>query len=204
MSTYTKLAFPSAISNTTNKLLLHSCCAPCSSAIMETLIANNINYTIFFYNPNIYPLEEYAIRKQENMRFANKHNIPFIDADYEHTSWILATKHLANEPERGKRCSVCLQIRLQKTADHAASNDFSIFATSLGISRHKDLELINACGNAIAANYNNLKFWDINWRKVCSPQLMQTISKRENFYRQKYCGCIYSFNKKINNKTIEQ
>ena len=188
MNTYAKLTLP----NNANKLLLHSCCAPCSSAIMETLIANHVNYTIFFYNPNIYPKQEYELRKNENIRFANKHYIPFIDADYQYNDWLLATKDLAQEPERGKRCTICFQLRLEQAAMYCVSNNFNIFTSSLGISRHKDLAIINSCGLAIASRYDNLIYWDHDWSKTCSPQLMQSISKRENFYRQKYCGCIYS------------
>ncbi|MGM7311193.1 epoxyqueuosine reductase QueH, partial [Acinetobacter baumannii] len=88
-----------------NKLLLHSCCAPCSGEVMESLIESNINFSIFFYNPNIHPVKEYLIRKEENIRFAEKHNIPFIDADYDTDNWFARAKGMENEPERGIRCS---------------------------------------------------------------------------------------------------
>jgi hypothetical protein len=159
---------------------------------METLIANSIDYTIFFYNPNIYPQQEYELRKTENIRFAIKHNIPFIDANYKQELWLSATKDLANEPERGKRCTICFQLRLKEAAIYCVNNGFTLFTSSLGISRHKDLATINNCGVEIASQYDNLAYWTYDWRKACNPQLMHTISKRENFYRQKYCGCIYS------------
>ena len=86
-------------------LLLHSCCAPCSGDIMKRLLDSNINYTVYFYNPNIHPHEEYLLRKEENMSFSIKYNIPFIDADYNPRTWFKMTKGMEMEPERGKRCS---------------------------------------------------------------------------------------------------
>lgn len=189
MNKYHELTLP----NKANKLLLHSCCAPCSSAIMELLLANNINYTVFFYNPNIHPTEEYELRKNENLRFANKYNIPFVDLDNNQEEWFKATKHLAAEPERGKRCTICFNLRLEHAAIYCVQNNFTVFTSSLGISRHKDMTVINNCGINVAARYNNLTYWTYDWRKVCSPQLMAEISQQENFYRQKYCGCVFSF-----------
>ena len=90
------------------KLLLHSCCAPCSGELMEALVASEINYTIFFYNPNIHPRKEYEIRKEDNIRFAQKMNVPFVDADYDTSNWFARVKGLEFEPERGVRCSACL------------------------------------------------------------------------------------------------
>ena len=191
MHIQTKLILP----NNTKKLLLHSCCAPCSSAIIIVLLESNIDFTIFFYNPNIYPKEEYELRKNENIRFANKYNIPFIVADTDFDKWPLETKEFAKEPERGKRCSICFKLRLEKTAKYCNQNNFDIFTSSLGISRHKDLNTINNCGIEIASKYKNLTYWDCNWRKICDPKFMKKISEQENFYRQKYCGCIYSLPK---------
>jgi len=91
----------------THRLLLHSCCAPCSGELMEALLENNIQYSIFFYNPNIHPRREYEIRKNENIRFAEKHNIQFIDADYDKDHWFARAKGLEQEPERGIRCTLC-------------------------------------------------------------------------------------------------
>ena len=91
-----------------DKLLLHSCCAPCSGEVMETLIESGIDFSIFFYNPNIHPVKEYLIRKEENIRFAEKHRIPFIDCDYDTDNWFARAKGMENEPEKGIRCTMCL------------------------------------------------------------------------------------------------
>ncbi len=97
-----------------NKLLLHSCCAPCSGEVMEAILASGIEFTIYFYNPNIHPLKEYLIRKEENIRFAEKFNIPFIDADYDRQNWFDRAKGMEDEPERGIRCTMCFDMRLKK------------------------------------------------------------------------------------------
>ncbi|MFH4354954.1 MAG: epoxyqueuosine reductase QueH [Neisseriaceae bacterium] len=180
------------VPNNQNKVLLHSCCAPCAAEIMEAMLASGIRYTIFFYNPNIHPLREYTLRKEENKRFALKNNIPFVDADYERDEWLNRAKGLEWEPERGKRCTMCFDMRLERTALYAVENNFPVFATSLGISRWKDLSQINGCGHRAAERYSNIIYWDFNWRKKGGSQRMIEISKREGFYQQEYCGCIYS------------
>ena len=97
-----------------NKLLLHSCCAPCSGEVMEAILASGIEFTIYFYNPNIHPLKEYLIRKEENIRFAQKFGIPFIDADYDRQQWFDRAKGMEWEPERGIRCTMCFICALKK------------------------------------------------------------------------------------------
>ena len=178
--------------NKESKLLLHSCCAPCAGEIMEAVAASGIDTTIYFYNPNIHPKEEYEIRKDENIRFAKKLGFDFIDADYDKDNWFERIKGLENEPERGKRCTVCFDMRFERTALYAHENNFKIFATTLGISRWKDLEQINNSGLKAAKRYNGLGFWDFNWRKQGGSSRMLEISKKEKFYKQEYCGCVYS------------
>ncbi len=178
--------------NGEKRILLHSCCAPCSGAIMEALLTFDIDYTVFFYNPNIHPLKEYEKRKKENKRFATKHHIPFIDADYDSDQWFERTNGMAFEPERGRRCTMCFDIRLERTALYAHENDFKVFTSSVGISRWKDLQQVNECGKHAASLYPGLIYWTYNWRKKGGAQRMITLAKRENFYRQNYCGCIYS------------
>ena len=178
--------------NKEKKLLLHSCCAPCAGEIMEAVAASGIETTIYFYNPNIHPKEEYEIRKDENIRFAEKLGFDFIDADYDKDNWFERIKGLENEPERGKRCTVCFDMRFERTALYAHENNFKIFATTLGISRWKDLEQINNSGLKAAKRYNSLGFWDFNWRKQGGSSRMLEISKKEKFYKQEYCGCVYS------------
>ncbi|MCB2301524.1 epoxyqueuosine reductase QueH, partial [Acinetobacter baumannii] len=174
------------------KLLLHSCCAPCSGEVMESLIESNINFSIFFYNPNIHPVKEYLIRKEENIRFAEKHNIPFIDADYDTDNWFARAKGMENEPERGIRCTMCFDMRFERTALYAYENGFSLISSSLGISRWKNMAQINDCGIRAASHYPDIQYWDYNWRKNGGSSRMIEISKREEFYQQEYCGCVYS------------
>jgi predicted adenine nucleotide alpha hydrolase (AANH) superfamily ATPase len=174
------------------KVLLHSCCAPCSGEVMEAIAASGIEFAIYFYNPNIHPREEYELRKQENIRFAEKHGIPFIDADYDTDNWFKRVKGLEWEPERGARCTMCFDMRFERTALYAHEHDFPIITSCLGISRWKNLEQINACGVRAAGRYPDMHYWEFNWRKKGGAHRMLEISKEEHFYQQEYCGCIYS------------
>jgi epoxyqueuosine reductase len=183
---------PLSLPDGADKLLLHSCCAPCSGEVMEALIHSDIDFTIFFYNPNIHPRQEYDIRKDENIRFAEKHGIPFIDADYDKDNWFDRTKGLEDEPERGVRCTVCFDMRFERTALYAHEHGFPIYSSSLGISRWKNMEQINDCGIRAANRYPGLEYWTYNWRKQGGSARMIEISKREQFYQQEYCGCVYS------------
>ena len=178
--------------NGQKKVLLHSCCAPCAGELMETFIYSNIDLTILFYNPNIHPREEYEIRKNENIRFAKKMNIPFIDADYDRDNWFQRAKGMEQEPERGRRCSMCFDMRFERSALFAVEHGFHVFTSSLGISRWKDMIQINQSGIRAASRYPNLVYWTYNWRKQGGSQRMYEISKREQFYQQEYCGCVYS------------
>ena len=175
-----------------SKLLLHSCCAPCSGEVMEAIMASNIEFAIYFYNPNIHPKQEYEIRKEENIRFAEKHNIPFIDADYDTDNWFARVKGLEWAPERGERCTVCFDMRFERTALYAYENGYDVISSSLGISRWKDMKQINGCGERAAARYDDLVYWTYNWRKQGGAARMIQISKAEGFYAQQYCGCVYS------------
>lgn len=174
------------------KVLLHSCCAPCSGEIMHALHLKDVDYTVFFYNPNIHPQSEYEIRKQENMRFADKYQVPFVDADYDTDNWFARTCGLEQEPERGQRCTVCFDMRLERTALYAYEQGFTVFTSSLGISRWKNMQQVNECGVRAANHYANLTYWTYNWRKQGGSQRMLEIAKQERFYSQEYCGCIYS------------
>ncbi len=174
------------------KVLLHSCCAPCSGEVMEAIRASGIEYSIFFYNPNIHPVQEYEIRKQENIRFAEKHGIEFIDADYDVDNWFQRVKGFENEPERGHRCTLCFDMRFERTALYAWEHGFDTICSSLGISRWKNMSQINDCGERAAARYPGMAYWTYNWRKGGGSQRMIEISKAEHFYQQEYCGCVYS------------
>lgn len=159
---------------------------------MEKLLAAGVDYTIYFYNPNIHPQQEYIIRKDENKRFADKHNIPFIDADYDKDNWFERVKGLEWEPERGKRCSACFDMRFERTALYAKENNFTLISSTLGISRWKDMDQINGCGLRAAERYEGMEYWTFNWRKQGGSERMYQIAKKENFYKQEYCGCVYS------------
>lgn len=175
----------------TQNLLLHSCCAPCAGEIMEALQASKIQFTIYFYNPNIHPKKEYLLRKDENIKFAEQMNIPFIDADYDRDEWFKRAKGMENEPERGIRCTMCFDMRFVKTAEYAKKHGFDVISSTLGISRWKNMSQINECGEKAAALYK-LIYWTYNWRKSGGSQRMIEISKREQFYQQQYCGCVFS------------
>jgi Uncharacterized protein conserved in bacteria len=159
---------------------------------MEAVSASDIKTTVYFYNPNIHPQEEYEIRKDENKRFCDKLGFKFIDADYDKDNWFERIKGLENEPERGKRCTQCFDMRFERSALYAHENGFNVYATTLGISRWKNMEQINNSGKRAAERYVNIHYWDFNWRKKGGSSRMIEISKREEFYQQEYCGCVYS------------
>lgn len=172
-------------------MLLHACCAPCSSAIVEWLIAHQITPVIYYYNPNIYPLEEYEKRKNESIRHAESLGLQWIDDDYRHDTWQCAVKGLENEPERGQRCVACFLHRLTATAKKAQELGIPFFATTLASSRWKNLEQINAAGLQAAETYG-VTFWAQNWRKDGLQERRNELLKEYGFYNQKYCGCEFS------------
>lgn len=186
------------------KVLLHACCAPCSSAIVEWMLGHGIEPVIYYFNPNIYPLEEYEIRKNESKRHAESLGIQWIDDDrfrtgasqqssYEamHAAWRCAVTGLENEPERGKRCEMCFYHRLEATAKKAQELGIAFFATTLASSRWKRLEQINAAGNAAALKYG-ISFWAQNWRKEGLQERRNELLKEYGFYNQLFCGCEFS------------
>jgi predicted adenine nucleotide alpha hydrolase (AANH) superfamily ATPase len=183
-------------------VLLHACCAPCSSAIVEWLLAHEIQPVIFYYNPNIYPLEEYEIRKNESKRHAESLGIEWIDGDYDHESWLHSVCGLEQEPERGKRCEECFYHRLFVAARKAQDMDIPYFATTLASSRWKNLEQINAAGIKAAEMVNKypkdsvvhepVTFWAQNWRKDGLQDRRNELLKEYKFYNQQYCGCEFS------------
>ncbi len=181
-----------AVPGDEQRVLLHSCCAPCAADIMSEMKRSGIDFTILFYNPNIHPAKEYLLRKSENMRYADKLGVAFVDLDYDTDHWFARVKGLEYAPERGARCTACFDMRFERSALYAVENGFRVFTSSLGISRWKDLEQINRCGEKAAARYNGLRYWTFNWRKGGGSQRTLKISKAEHFYQQEYCGCVYS------------
>jgi len=174
------------------EILLHTCCAPCSSAIVECLLANKVRPVLFYYNPNIFPDQEYNKRKAECVRHARMLDLHFVDADYDHAKWLEVVKDLENEPERGARCLQCFKLRLTATAIYANDNGFKVFATTLATSRWKDLKQIEAAGASVAAMFPNLVFWAHNWRKGGLMERRNQLIRTYGFYNQSYCGCEFS------------
>ena len=181
-----------------NEVLLHACCAPCSSAIVEWLLANGVQPTIFYYNPNIYPREEYEIRKQESKRHAESLGIRWIDGDYNHQEWLQGVCGLESEPERGRRCEQCFTLRMNETAKKANELGIKYFATTLASSRWKSLEQIERAGLAaekmVSSQSSALspRFWAQNWRKGGLQERRNQLLKELHFYNQQYCGCEFS------------
>ena len=178
--------------NKDDKVLLHSCCAPCSSAIIECMMANGIHPTVYYYNPNIYPFEEYEIRKAEAKRFVTSQGLSFVDADYDYDGWKECVCGMENEPERGRRCLQCFKMRLLQTAHYASEHGFTVFTTTLASSRWKSIEQINEAGQWAAAQVDGVTFWEQNWRKGGLQERRNQLLREYGFYNQLYCGCEFS------------
>ena len=178
----------------TPSLLLHSCCAPCSSYVLEYL-SQFFNITVLYYNPNISPKDEYLYRLQEEKRFISemkfKNPVKILDCDYNADEFFTVAKGLEKEPEGGKRCEKCFDLRLDFTAKTAKTNNFDYFATTLTISPLKNANLINQIGESLAEKYN-VKYLSSDFKKKEGYKRSITLSKEYNLYRQNYCGCIYS------------
>ena len=174
------------------RILLHSCCAPCSAAIIECLLANHIRPTIYYFNPNIYPLEEYLHRKDEAQRHVTALGLDFIDGDYDHALWRQSVSGLEQEPERGRRCLQCFTLRLTAAARTTASLGLTVFTTTLASSRWKRLDQINAAGRQAAALVPGTLFWEQNWRRGGLQERRNQLLREHAFYNQQYCGCEFS------------
>ena len=145
-----------------HRVLLHACCAPCSSAIVEWLLQHDIEPVIFYFNPNIFPVEEYEKRKEESKRHAEHLCVKWIDGDYDHEQWLQQMCGLESEPERGRRCEACFYVRLKATALMAQQLGISHFTTTLGSSRWKSLDQIERAGMAAEQVAENVHFWAQN------------------------------------------
>ena len=174
------------------EVFLHACCAPCSSAIVEWMLAHEVRPTIFYYNPNIWPCEEYEIRKQESKRHAESLGLRWLDGDYDHGVWLQTVCGLENEPERGRRCECCFRQRLTATALEARRQGFSWFTTTLASSRWKSLEQIERAGHDAEAAVEGTHFWAQNWRKGGLYERRNQLLREYGFYNQQYCGCEFS------------
>ena len=173
------------------KLLLHSCCAPCSSYVI-TYLYDYFDITILYYNPNIYPYEEYKKRKDEQIRLiSNFKGVKIIDCDYDNDIYNEVIKGLENEPERGSRCTKCFYLRLDKTGEIAKKNNFEYFGTTLTVSPYKNAKLLNEIGEDISKKYD-IKWLYSDFKKDDGYKKSIELSKKYDLYRQDYCGCIYS------------
>ncbi len=177
------------------EILLHACCAPCSSAIVEWLLHNGLRPVIFYYNPNIWPRNEYDIRKNESKRHAESLGLRWIDGDYDHEAWLHGVCGLEQEPERGRRCELCFRLRLTEAAREAQRQHLRFFTTTLASSRWKSLEQIERAGKAAENDVPGTVFWAQNWRKGGLYERRNQLLKEYDFYNQQYCGCEFSLRK---------
>ncbi len=173
-------------------LLLHACCAPCSSHTLLYLY-DYFNITVYFCNPNIAPEKEYEFRKSELKRLISELglDVRMIDEDYNPTPFYELAKGLENLPERSERCQKCISYRLRKTAELAGKINADYFTTTLTISPHKDSDFINKCGGELAKEYN-IPYLFSDFKKHDGYKHSIQLSAQYNLYRQNYCGCIYS------------
>lgn len=174
------------------KVLLHTCCAPCSSAIIECLLRHGVTPTVYYCNPNIFPTEEYEIRKNECSRYAQSLGLEIVEDDYDHGGWLDEMRGLEQEPERGSRCLRCFKHRLLRTAGYAHEHGFKVIATTLASSRWKSLGQIEEAGLFAVSQYPGVTFWAQNWRKGGLSERRIQIIKEYGFYNQRYCGCEFS------------
>ncbi len=172
------------------KLLLHACCAPCATSVIERL-KEKYDVELFFYNPNIHPKREYAIRLDEIKRLCNYHKINLAIGDYDVDRWFRMTKVFKSEPEGGKRCTVCYAMRMFETAKLAKEKGFDYFTTTLSVSPLKDYRRIKRIGEQLSLKFG-VKFEDTDFKKKDGFKRSVELSKEFGFYRQDYCGCVYS------------
>ena len=170
------------------KIVLHACCAPCASYPIRKLIDDGYKPVVFFYNPNIYPYKEYKIRKDELEKYCHKIGIDFFEDKYEIKKFYQAIKGFEFEPEKGKRCDICFNLRLDKTANFAKESNILYFTTTLTVSPHKNSNQIFEQGKLIAKKYN-LDFLEYNFKKQDGYKISRMIARENRMYAQKYCGC---------------
>lgn len=180
-----------------SRLLLHSCCAPCSGAIIEALVANEIRPAVFFSNSNIVPLSEYELRRSELERYCRSLGVETVNDEYDHRAWLDTVRGLEHEPERGLRCLECFKFRLRRAARYACCNGYDVLTTSLASSRWKVLDQVNEAGIAACTEASEmygrpLIWWGQNWRKGGLQPRRNEIIHEQNFYNQTFCGCEFS------------
>ena len=173
------------------RLLLHSCCAPCSSHCLSEL-SPQIGVTVLYYNPNLDCAEEYEKRKREQLRFLRETGLAdFLDCDYAPEEYLAAVRGLEEEKEGGARCAVCFRLRLERTAREAKARGFDYFATTLTVSPLKNAKLINTIGFAVAEE-TGVKYLPSDFKKRGGYLHSVRLSEEYGLYRQDYCGCAFS------------
>ena len=178
------------------KILLHSCCGPCSSTCIERL-KQNFDVTVFYYNPNIYPQSEFNIRLENQKKVATYFsNVKIISPNYCEDEYLQEVKGLESEREGGKRCEKCFYLRLKKTAQYAKDNGYDFFGTTLTVSSHKDEQKINVIGEQISAEVG-IPFLYSDFKKHDGYKRSIELSKQLGLYRQNYCGCRFSLRRDV-------
>ena len=170
------------------KVLLHICCGVCAAGAAEQLLSEGFEVTGYFYNPNIYPYEEYQRRLEATRKVAEELNFPLEEGLYEPDEWMAATESLKEEPEGGKRCEVCFRYRLEDTNRRLNESDIDYFTTTLTIGPRKPADIVNRIGVEISRE----RFVVRDFKKKAGFQRATTLAKEWGIYRQNYCGCIYS------------
>lgn len=181
-------------SGKTPSLLLHSCCAPCSSSVLECL-SDHFKITVFYYNPNIEPFEEYQKRAGEQKRFLSvlktANPVSFTEGPYDNESFHAIAKDRENEKEGGSRCFLCYELRLRKAAEFAKANKFDYFTTTLSVSPYKNAQVLNEIGARLAEEYG-IAFLFADFKKKDGYKRSIELSRQYGLYRQNFCGCVYS------------
>lgn len=173
---------------TKEKILLLSCCAPCSCAVIEKLAQEGADFAVAFYNPNIRPEAEYEKRREENERVCRFYGVPFVALEYDNERWRCLTSGLENEPERGRRCSVCFYMRLKRVMEYAKENGYTAVASVLGVSRYKNLTQVNEAA-AKASKETDMPYVHVEGRKGGMQERRQHLIGALGLYNQDYCGC---------------
>jgi len=177
------------------RLLLHTCCAPCSTHCVKELM-DSYDVVMLFYNPNIHPGGEYYQRYQEAQKVSKALGVPLVEGEYAPEEWLEMVKGLEHEPEGGKRCSVCFGLRLAESARYAKANGFDAFTTTMTISPHKDSDVINDIGESLAAKHG-IEWVHSDFKKKDGFRKSVDMSREMKLYRQDYCGCFYSVRSSI-------
>lgn len=178
-------------------LLLHLCCAPCAPYPIGKL-KEEFNLALYYYNPNIHPKEEYLFRLEEAKKLSREENLPLFVGDYRIKEWFEMTKEFKDEPERGKRCELCISERMRETANKAAVLGIKHFGTTLSVSPHKDALMINRAGKAAENSCgegetgHGILFYETDFKKKDGFKISSRIGRERGFKRQDYCGCVYS------------